>query len=438
VYVLFVVFEFPPYSTGGVHRPLKIINQLQGKGITPIVVTIDHEKVYSKTECDFYLNDKIGKGIKVYRTDFNDSGLKHRFIDSGYSFQPDSTYIGWQKYFKHRVTQLVEKYHPKAVFVTLPPFSVGKLGIWVKQRFNIPLIVDMRDAWSNWIVSPYASVFHYLQIKKHEHKLLKAADAILATSPQTLKDFQKLYKDIPKSKYHFIANGFEEYLEDNYLGSELRTKVKIGYVGSFYYSPASQKLVDNPWYKKKPYQYFQYLPHKENWLYRSPYFFFRALQFLFEKYPAYRSKVELVFAGRKPNWFDQMVAEFGLEDIINHVGKISQKQSLELQKSCDALLITSAKRVNGFDYSIAGKTFEYFSMKKPIIGFVCPGSQKWILENSGMAILANPDDINSAANDLKLFFDGKVNLTPNNKFIDQFRMNNLIDKLQQVFESLLT
>ncbi|MEI2750066.1 MAG: hypothetical protein V9E88_15060 [Ferruginibacter sp.] len=86
------------------------------------------------------------------------------------------------------------------------------------------------------------------------------------------------------------------------------------------------------------------------------------------------------------------IKEFGLEQYCFHHGYMDHSAVITFQESCDALLLTSAKVLGGEDYSIAGKTFEYFTIGKPIVGFVCDGAQKDILEESGMSLICNPDE----------------------------------------------
>ena len=59
---------------------------------------------------------------------------------------------------------------------------------------------------------------------------------------------------------------------------------------------------------------------------------------------------------------------------------------LLFQETCDALLITTAKQLDGKYYSIAGKTFEYIQMQKPIVAFLFDGAQKDLLVEGGTSL----------------------------------------------------
>jgi hypothetical protein len=93
--------------------------------------------------------------------------------------------------------------------------------------------------------------------------------------------------------------------------------------------------------------------------------------------------------------------------------------------------------LNGRDYSIAGKTFEYFKAQKPILAFVTNGAQKDILKDSGIALILDPDNTTEAVSIVKDFFEGKKNLSPNLRFINKHSRNYCSKQLISEFESFL-
>ncbi len=175
--------------------------------------------------------------------------------------------------------------------------------------------------------------------------------------------------------------------------AEDKEEFVIGYVGSFYYSPEARQQMLQPWWRKRGHRILQYIPHKQDWLYRSPYFFFKAIQQLNISDPGLGKKMKIRFAGKIHEWLKDMIASFGLENQVDLMGVVSHTESLSLQESCDALLITSAKQIGGRDYSIAGKTFEYLQMQKPVIAFVSDGAQKRFTEKEeAQLLICDPDN----------------------------------------------
>ena len=182
----------------------------------------------------------------------------------------------------------------------------------------------------------------------------------------------------------------------------------------------------------------QYIPQQQDWLYRSPYFFFHALKQLIETYPEAGRKVKVKFAGKVQDWLPSMINSFGLQDKVQLLGEMSHQESLEFQQGCDAFLITSAKQLNGkADYSIAGKTFEYFQAMRPIIAFVSKSAQKELLEESGSALICDPDDAKGSAYALNELFTGKIQPVPNMYFLKTVSRESQTEKFASLIHSMI-
>jgi hypothetical protein len=435
--ILFIAFEFPPVNSGGSHRPFKLANAIANKGWQAIVLTADNNSSPNSARPDTSLVNGLHPSIKVIRSGLRPENTMDRFLVKGYGFVPDIAWRRWKDSLLKELPAVISEHQPAAIYLTCPPFSLYKLAGWLKKEYtSIPLIVDMRDAWSYWVISPYASRFHYRQVKRQEYQLLQLADRVLVTSRQTLTDFLQLHPKLDAAKFHYLPNGFTDFIDTANIPKHSGNKIRIGYVGSFYYNPATQEMMEKPWYKKKPYQWLQYIPRKENWRYRSPLYFFRLLSKFRQAYPELYSSIELHFAGKKPAWFDEMAAAYGLADIITHHGPVSQQDSIAFQASCDWLLITSAKVINGRDYSIAGKTFEYLSLRKPIIALVCEGAQKDLLSASGIACIIDPDKADEGLALLKSIVTGAFPVHPDKEFISGFKMDQLGNKFIMVVKQL--
>ncbi len=441
--VLFIAYEFPPLNRGGVYRPMGFVKYLKDSGINPVVITLapkDFPTVYGEVKSDNTLGaDFIDKTEKIEVLSSNILASKvseiRAFLTVFFSVNGREA-KGWKEDFEVKIKEAICKYKPAAIFVTAPPFSIISLAINAARKYQLPLITDFRDALSQWNINPYGSYFHYLITLKNEHHYLKNADAIVVTSKQTITDFKNIHPKVAALKFHYIPNGFDGSLEkwSPLLEKENYT---IGYVGSFYYSPESRRNMFTAWWGKKGHKMLQYSPNREDWLYRSPYFFFRALSLLIADKPEWHKKIQVKFAGNIPDWLPPMIEEFSLSNIIELKGQLSHQDSINFQIECDALLITSSKKINGRDYSIAGKTFEYFKSQKPIIAFVAEGAQKDILVDSGMALICDPDKTENSAKKLESFFERSIELHPNKSFIENFERKKLTAKLAEVILNLV-
>ena len=438
--VLFVAFEFPPLATAGVRRPMGFAKYLAEFGVTPVVVTTDQASFRQVMDAplDKSLLVELPADLAIERVPCPRRGPK-----------PNSKFAEWRRIFFSLVEEqapfwkpelaavlprLVEKHQPKAIYVTVPPFGMGPLWCDLAQRLMLPLVLDFRDAWSQWMIGPWGSWLHYRLSLGLERRCLEAATRVVCTSEQSRRDFLRVHPHIRPEKFSVITNGYDQEMEDR--RSDIRSPhgrpFTISYVGNFYYNPAARAGMMRPWWSKRPNRIIQYAPRREDWLYRSPYFFFKTVACLLQRNPDLRAHLRIRFAGAKPEWIDAQVAEFRLSGMVEFLGYLDHPKVLAFQRECDCLLVTSSKVIGGEDYSIAGKTFEYFSLCKPVLGFVAEGAQKNILSKSGMAVICNPDNVEESATKLSDLISGKTRLEPNTAFLRSLHRRELTRKLADV------
>ena len=53
---------------------------------------------------------------------------------------------GGRDQLESALPRLIERYSPTAIYVSLPPFSMGPLWIDLARRFKLPIVMDFRDA----------------------------------------------------------------------------------------------------------------------------------------------------------------------------------------------------------------------------------------------------------------------------------------------------
>ena len=436
--ILFLVYEFPPLNSGGSHRPYRFAKYLQQFGINPVIVTPEVEE----DKFDNTLLSELDNDIKIIRTRVSKSTKMDQILSKNYFNILNPEARKWKKYLYPILEKLIKEVDFQAMYVTAPPFSIADLGAEVSKKFNIPLILDMRDHWSHWNITPFTSYLHYRLILRKENQWFKQASAVLAVSEQMIEDFENIHPDIDKDKFHTVRNSYSKEIVN--INDEILVRkptkenpLKIGYVGSFYYHPYQRELIFNAWWKKKPHQWLQYTPRKEDWLYRSPYFFFKTLQQFIELYPDLAKLIKVEFIGAKPEWLVEMIKEFGLQNHVTLKGFLPHQESIAFQKTCDALLGTSMKVIGGREYCIAGKSYEYIAQQKPILAFMTEGSQKDFFAESGISLIFDADDTEKNVELLKGFIEGEVNFKPNKAFIKQINTKETTKKLANIIKKVV-
>lgn len=441
--VLFVAFELPPLAAGGVHRSLKFLKYLPEYGITPIVLTTDLESYERRGFPVDESIDGLPESLHIERipclptrsaTNSKIAAWPRIFFSISEAHAKE-----WEPYIEENLPRILDTHKPDAIYVTLPPFGLG--GVWcaLAEKYGLPLVLDFRDNWSQWCVNANSSWFHYQLKLSIERRYLRVASRIICATEGVRRDLLAAHRDISQDKLLTITNGYD--VDRTSWPTALRREptksgIVIGYVGSFYYSPSGREAMFLPWWKKAPHRLLHYSPRREDWLYRSPYFFFAAVKELLSRRPELRNRIKIRFVCHKPDWLDSQIEEFELTDIVECVGYMEHKDIPHFLSECDGVLATSAKVLEGLDYCIAGKTFDYFVAAKPILGFVTEGTQKQTLINSGLSVIFDPDDSQASATLLGDWIDGKIELLPDTTFLQSFHRRELTRQLAEAFLAL--
>ena len=250
---------------------------------------------------------------------------------------------------------------------------------------------------------------------------------------------RRLHPSVPARKFHVITNGYSTDV-DSFAVPPVDIQAKrftIGYVGSFYYLPAARERMMSTWRSRRGHRRLRYIRVREDWKYRSPWFFFRAVRSLLDAHPELSSRVEIRMVGAEHTspWLLDMIEEWRLEESVHLLPSIDHSEALRFQNSCDALLITSSKVIGGRSYSIAGKTFEYLVQNKPIVAFTPEGAQKVLLERTGLALFCDPDAPERSAALLYDLISGNVTFHPNEPFLRSLHAKTLAESLAGVLHA---
>ena len=444
--VLFIVMEFVPVNVAGVYRPLKFINGLKKAGLDPVVISIatddNLKKIHKHT--DPKLNTLLHPDIKIIRipmddiTEFYSSRWK-QFVNI-YFNATDNFLKAWKKNFYEKLPQVINEYKPMAVITTCPPFSSAVLGRDVSRKYKLPYILDMRDAWAQLSMQPVGSYFHYLKKKWLERSCFKQADLVITVTPQLKQIFRSTHPSLPADKFRVVYNSLNKKLSAFHAVAAAPIgagAIHIGYTGSYYYNPEARDNMLKPWWKKRAHRILQYLPVKEDWLYRSPYFFFRAMSTLLRDNPAWRSKLFFHHIGEAPQWLVDMVDGSGLKDNVVLHGFLPYADAQELQQGFDYLLATSEKVIGNDHYCLPSKLFNYIDSEKPVLGFVTTGVQKEFIEASGIGITFNPDDATGSAQKLANVLQEGISSPVNTAYLQGFHEDNTVSQFTGLVRSIV-
>jgi glycosyltransferase involved in cell wall biosynthesis len=383
--ILIITYYWPPSGGAGVQRILKFCKHLPLLGYKPYVVTVD-EKVASYPAIDNTFEKDIPDEVEVARTDtfepFNiySKLIGRKSIPTGFSNESDPGFMqkitrfirgnffipdarrGWVKYAIREAEKIIEREKINTVICTSPPHSVQLCGLYLKKKYGIKWIADLRDPWTD--IYYYDEFFHMPFAKVAdsilERKILENSDAIVTVSNDLKRLFLSKSKKISASKLHVIPNGFDE---DDFAGIE-------GNPGKDFIISYTGTLADS----------------------YDPEIFLYGLRSAIEKTKGIRIILHLI--GNPSESVMKKAEEMSIADNVKFTPTVTHEKSVQMLMDSDALLllIPNVKNDKGI---LTGKLFEYLASRKPVIA-VGPvdGDAAMILKecNAGKMFSRNEED----------------------------------------------
>lgn len=325
-------------------------------------------------------------------------------------FTPD-IFVWWLPFVTAKAVVEIMKEKPAVVLATGGPFSSFIVPFLLNKIFNVPYILDYRDAWT---LNPYRVHTNPLKYKINtaiENIILKNAAAVVLVTAHMKKDFEDKFTGL-KGKFNLITNGydsedFEFNCRDNSAdcgsaaGGE---KFNITYTGTFTQS-------------------------------RRSYYFLKALCCVFDEKPELKNKVTVNFIGNVGDECRELIKKFGLEENCKLYGYLPHSESVAHLKNSDALLL-----VTGRDRSeLTGKVFEYIYSKKPIFALTNPqGSLAGLLKEVGNSLVACHSDVDEIKRKLKAIIEKKVKFSINSDAVAKYSREAIAGQFDEIIRKIIS
>jgi len=370
--VLVIAYYFPPLGGSGVQRILKFVKYLPQFGWQPTVLTIGPTAYYVKD--DSLLKEIEHLDINIVRTNSIDpNAVVHKrqeivkmpkestrkilgFISDSL-FLPDNK-IGWKRKAIKVASELLKKEKFDVIFATSPPVTDFLIGAALKKKFKIPLVVDYRDSWLNYPFKFFPTPLHRYLHYRMERSVLRAADMAVTTSRRTKEELLLRHKFLTHNDVIIIPHGFDP--EDLQVPSQdvlpRVEKMRITYSGMFYGNI-------------------------------TPAYFLQALAQVFKHNPVLKGRIEACFIGLFRPEYINLVNHLGLQNSVNLLGYLEHKEAVRYLLASDVVWVMMQD-----DLTTPGKIFEYFGVRKKILGCVPEGYIRSLIEEAGGACV-DPDNV---------------------------------------------
>jgi hypothetical protein len=376
--ILLVSYYFPPVNTAGIYRILAFSKYLPENGIRPILLTSSGNT--RRENIDSTLTEKIPEHLIIKRIrdwclqipegDWVVIKILRKAISVMDRIIPIDPFLlfGFAGSVTARI--LINKFRCRAIVTSSPPHSVHWIGYFMKRFMRIPWIADFRDPVRPWIV--YRSIFdRYLILKPfimryYENMVVKEANYIIANTPTNKNDL--IYKyPWAINKFIVIQNGFdakEVKCLNTFYKEPKNDKLTISYIGEIY-----EGMGDILW---------------------------ESIRLLRVEDPSITEKLEIVIAGIIADGEMQKIVGNNLLDIVKFLGFLEYSKSQEIMANSNIALVLLPP--GNFSYWIPSKIYNYFSLRKFVLGVIPEGDASTLIEevNAGTWVPPEPERVASA------------------------------------------
>lgn len=338
---LLIAYHFPPESSGGTGRPESLFKYLPESDQRVVVLTRAHPKAVDDGQnvirCDSLANwrsapFRLSKIFWRIATEF----LRKTFFDNSYD-------PVWYRDVKRCLPLILRDNNISRVYVTYPPVQSLSLGIYIKRKYQLPLIVEFRDGLVfeplrklNWLQS--------MSLKSLERKIVSCAEVVVTIG----ENLSAYFRDVLKARdVRTVYNGYD--ISD--------------FVG------ISEKLMEEPEGRPLRFVHFGSIGKSKK---RSMRVLCEALSDLKQGGTEGIGRFEVIFVGNFAPDEYALLQEYHLSDVARILRPLPKREGLALISGiADFLLFFGVKGETTF---ISSKIFDYFCLGKPILG-ICRGNE---------------------------------------------------------------
>ncbi len=284
-----------------------------------------------------------------------------------------------------------------------------------KYHKKTPWLFDIRDAVYRYKFTPcYVGWI----AKRYEKQIWRNADCVLGVSKGICKRVPLKYR----KKVHCLTNGYDLSDREHLNTERLDTpKLVFTYTGSMYGGIRDLSV------------------------------FFKVVREAVKNGDMEEEQLEFHYAGNDPAYeiFKGQAQKYGLgKNCVTH-GKLSHKESLQLQQQSDVLLVASYDYQSNQGGVITGKALEYMSAGKPVIALIMGD-----IEHSELADIIRKTNIGIAYEDAhkqddydqlyayvcrlyKAFIEtGKIEYNPDKTELRKYDYRNLCNRLIKIINQI--
>lgn len=387
-HVLVIAYYFPPMGLSGVQRTTKFVRYLSNYGWYPVVLTVAPGGYYAYDQS--LLQEVEDAGVEIIRTGSLDptrlykpgkavelpreSFRKLMNRVSQTIFIPDNK-IGWKKTAVKKVQTFIDKYNFELVFSTAPPFTDHIIGRDISRKFNLPLVLDYRDAWLDYQFAFYPTPIHRYAHFRLEKSCLHAASKVVVVNRKIKIKILEQHPFLHYNDVNIISQGYDpaDFTVDSLPPQPDSHTMRITHTGTFIEDITPAPLL-------------------------------HAVAKIYNENPKLKGRIKVTFAGLFRETHKKIIRKLGLQNDVELPGYIDHRSCTKLMMSSDVLFITLGKRKN-HEHHTTGKLYDYFGARKPILAAVPDGIVAQIVRETRAGIVTDPENVDEIARSILQYFE---------------------------------
>jgi glycosyltransferase involved in cell wall biosynthesis len=450
--LLYLAYFFPPRGGAAVQRSLKFAKYLPQFGWRPLVVANGggNRDTATAVQDPTLLKELSPDAFIRYTTLTSAEQRRHDRAQSKFMQRLNVTdpMRWWVDPAIRLGLEIVREHQPRAIVVTMSPFTAARAGTELKRLTGLPLVIDLRDPWALDETRIYPTRWHARRDHVAMRKALAAADLVIMNTPQSAAAVgQRFAPEIrgdgaaSPSKVIAITNGYDasDFGRGN-LAPAPPDVLRIVHTGMFHSELA--EVWDDLEAGRGMMNKLKCARRPINLWTRTPRYLLEAMEQAIARGDIPDGKLELVLVGEISAHDRDMVERSPVAKMVRLLGYRSHAESVAWLESADLLFLPLHTPLDGGPALIVpGKAYEYLGSGRPILAMCPNGDMRDFISNSNSGIVTSGADVPAAAHALSQFYRAKIEGSPiirqNRPAIERFERRELTRRLATALDELV-
>jgi glycosyltransferase involved in cell wall biosynthesis len=296
----------------------------------------------------------------------------------------------WRRWWAATVVPVAEELGSDAdlVHASLAPYSTAEAALRVARRLGKPLLLDLEDPWALDEMMVYPSRLHRLIERRRMRRILRSADAVVMNTPEARRRLLAAFPELSPERVFAIPNAYDPLDFDGASSASApEGRFRIVHTGSLHTemglrhrsATRLRRLVGGTF-------------PGVDFMTRSHIYLLEAVGKALERDSSLRGVVEVHLAGVFTGADRDVASRYPfvhLHEFMPH------RETVALLRSADLLFLPMHELPDGLRATIVPhKTYEYLAAGRPILAAVPEGDARDLLEDSGIARICRPSDVN--------------------------------------------